>query len=75
MFLVISVSASTAVNLEILASSVDLTSSDGTVHVTMLPNPSHLEIGHAVGVGKARARARSLNLGDYAKPVCCLSKS
>ncbi len=39
------------------ASSGNLTSSNGgSVHVTMLPNPSHLEAVNPVSVGKARAR-------------------
>ncbi len=35
------------------------------MHVTLLPNPSHLEAVNPVAVGKARARAQSMHLGDY----------
>ena len=31
----------------------------------MLPNPSHLEAVNPVAVGKSRARARTLKVGDY----------
>lgn len=48
-----------------LTSSFDHQSPEGTVHVSMLPNPSHLEAVNPVTMGKARARARSLGLGDY----------
>ena len=34
-------------------------------HVTMLPNPSHLEAVNPVAMGKARARHMSANTGDY----------
>uniref|UniRef100_A0A914UXX4 Transketolase-like pyrimidine-binding domain-containing protein n=1 Tax=Plectus sambesii TaxID=2011161 RepID=A0A914UXX4_9BILA len=52
-----------------LTSSVDLElpGADRKVHVTMLPNPSHLEAVNPVAVGKSRARAQSLGLGDYAR--------
>ncbi|PAV69017.1 hypothetical protein WR25_13925 isoform B [Diploscapter pachys] len=50
-----------------LVSSFDHETSDGKVHITMLPNPSHLEAQNPVAMGKARARARSLNIGDYSK--------
>uniref|UniRef100_A0A914HJJ4 Transketolase-like pyrimidine-binding domain-containing protein n=1 Tax=Globodera rostochiensis TaxID=31243 RepID=A0A914HJJ4_GLORO len=44
----------------------DYTSVDGkTVHVSTLPNPSHLEVSLAVCTGKARARAQTLRVGDY----------
>uniref|UniRef100_A0A915D301 Transketolase-like pyrimidine-binding domain-containing protein n=1 Tax=Ditylenchus dipsaci TaxID=166011 RepID=A0A915D301_9BILA len=36
-----------------------------TMHVSTLPNPSHLEVSPAMAVGKARARAQTLQLGDY----------
>ncbi|XP_056429296.1 2-oxoadipate dehydrogenase complex component E1 [Hyla sarda] len=49
-----------------LTSSVDLDfGSDKTLHVTMLPNPSHLEAINPVAVGKTRARQQSLSDGDY----------
>ncbi|KAK5981291.1 hypothetical protein GCK32_018978, partial [Trichostrongylus colubriformis] len=39
-------------------SSFDHQTPEGTVHVSMLPNPSHLEAVNPVTMGKARARAR-----------------
>lgn len=39
---------------------------NGEVHLSTIPNPSHLEVACSVGSGKARARARTLNVGDYA---------
>ncbi|XP_068132226.1 2-oxoadipate dehydrogenase complex component E1 isoform X1 [Hyperolius riggenbachi] len=49
-----------------LTSSVDLDfGSDKSLHVTMLPNPSHLEAINPVAVGKTRARQQSLSDGDY----------
>ncbi|EYB99038.1 hypothetical protein Y032_0126g1364 [Ancylostoma ceylanicum] len=50
-----------------LTSSFDHKSPEGTVHISMLPNPSHLEAVNPVAMGKARARARSLGVGDYSK--------
>lgn len=51
----------------LLASSVNLTVGDGcSVHVTMLPNPSHLETVNPVAMGKSRAR--QLTRGD--DPYC-----
>ncbi|KAL6740878.1 hypothetical protein Aduo_014186 [Ancylostoma duodenale] len=50
-----------------LTSSFDHKSPEGTVHISMLPNPSHLEAVNPVAMGKARARARSLGIGDYSK--------
>ena len=47
--------------LMISASSVDVNG----CHVTMLPNPSHLEAVNPVAMGKARARHMSGNTGDY----------
>ncbi|XGW03964.1 hypothetical protein V3C99_015252 [Haemonchus contortus] len=46
-------------------SSFDHQSPEGTVHISMLPNPSHLEAVNPVTMGKARARARTLGVGDY----------
>ena len=43
------------------ASSIDLNGA----HITMLPNPSHLEAVNPVAMGKARARHMSKNTGDY----------
>ncbi|KAK0410283.1 hypothetical protein QR680_005042 [Steinernema hermaphroditum] len=48
-----------------LTSSFDFKTPEGDVHVTMLPNPSHLEAVNPVTMGKARARACTLGLGDY----------
>uniref|UniRef100_A0A4W3IP28 2-oxoadipate dehydrogenase complex component E1 n=1 Tax=Callorhinchus milii TaxID=7868 RepID=A0A4W3IP28_CALMI len=49
-----------------LTSSVDLDfGSDRTLHVTMLPNPSHLEAINPVSVGKTRGRQQSRQDGDY----------
>ncbi|VDM60626.1 unnamed protein product [Angiostrongylus costaricensis] len=50
-----------------LTSSFDHQCAGGTVHISMLPNPSHLEAVNPVAMGKARARARSLGVGDYSK--------
>ncbi|CAJ0592057.1 unnamed protein product [Cylicocyclus nassatus] len=50
-----------------LTSSFDHQTPEGTVHISMLPNPSHLEAVNPVAMGKARARARSLGLGDYSR--------
>ena len=43
------------------ASSVDING----FHITMLPNPSHLEAVNPVAMGKTRARHMSKNGGDY----------
>lgn len=37
----------------------------GSVHVTMLPNPSHLEAVNPVAVGKARAKHLTVGGGEY----------
>ncbi|CAB3396919.1 unnamed protein product [Caenorhabditis bovis] len=50
-----------------LVSSFDYKGTEGNVHVTMLPNPSHLEAVNPVAMGKTRARAWSLSKGDYAE--------
>ncbi|KAH7729868.1 hypothetical protein AAVH_02343 [Aphelenchoides avenae] len=44
----------------------DYATPNGTIHVSTIPNPSHLEVPTPMAVGKARGRARSLNVGDYA---------
>lgn len=50
-----------------LTSSVDLDlGAHRPLHVTMLPNPSHLEAVSPVAVGKARGRQQSRQDGDYA---------
>uniref|UniRef100_A0A7E4UQ48 Transket_pyr domain-containing protein n=1 Tax=Panagrellus redivivus TaxID=6233 RepID=A0A7E4UQ48_PANRE len=48
-----------------LTSSFDYKSPEGNVHITMLPNPSHLEAVNPVAMGKARGRAATKRLGDY----------
>ena len=50
------------------ASSVDVRSDPiaAPVHVTMLPNPSHLEAVNPVACGKVRGRHMSRSIGDYA---------
>ncbi|MBN3302804.1 DHTK1 dehydrogenase, partial [Amia calva] len=49
-----------------LTSSVDLDFGYGhPLHVTMLPNPSHLEAINPVTVGKTRGRQQSKEDGDY----------
>uniref|UniRef100_A0A0K0FKJ6 Transket_pyr domain-containing protein n=1 Tax=Strongyloides venezuelensis TaxID=75913 RepID=A0A0K0FKJ6_STRVS len=50
-----------------LTSSFDFKSqdSDNYVHITLLPNPSHLEAVNPVAMGKARGRANTLRTGDY----------
>uniref|UniRef100_A0A0N4ZSZ6 RRM domain-containing protein n=1 Tax=Parastrongyloides trichosuri TaxID=131310 RepID=A0A0N4ZSZ6_PARTI len=50
-----------------LTSSFDFKSKNGnnSVHITMLPNPSHLEAVNPVAMGKARGRANTLRTGDY----------
>ncbi|XP_028669633.1 2-oxoadipate dehydrogenase complex component E1 [Erpetoichthys calabaricus] len=49
-----------------LTSSVDLDFGVGQpLHVTMLPNPSHLEAINPVTVGKTRGRQQSKQEGDY----------
>eukprot|EP00095_Tigriopus_kingsejongensis_P000620 maker-scaffold275_size226830-snap-gene-0.25 protein:Tk00620 transcript:maker-scaffold275_size226830-snap-gene-0.25-mRNA-1 annotation:"2-oxoglutarate dehydrogenase e1 component dhktd1-like mitochondrial" len=49
-----------------LTSSVDLPTNNGSqVHITMLPNPSHLEAVNPVACGKARARHLTQNKADY----------
>ena len=44
-----------------LVSSFDV----GSIHVTMLPNPSHLEAVNPVAVGKARGKHMTQKKGDY----------
>ena len=47
------------------ASSVDLQYGGKSLHVTMLPNPSHLEACDPVTCGKARGRQLTLRDGCY----------
>jgi len=46
-------------------SSVDLAINGKTIHVTVLPGPSHLEAANPVSMGKTRARHQSLEQGGY----------
>ena len=48
-------------SVSFLASSIDING----FHVTMLPNPSHLEAVNPVAMGKARGRHMTKNIGDY----------
>ncbi|KAK1338702.1 hypothetical protein QTO34_019359 [Cnephaeus nilssonii] len=53
-----------------LTSSVDLDfGAHHPLHVTMLPNPSHLEAVNPVAVGKTRGRQQSRQDGDYSPDV------
>lgn len=47
-------------------SSIDLSIMEKQLHVTMLPNPSHLEAVNPVAVGKTRGKQQTLQDGDYA---------
>ncbi|XP_064622382.1 2-oxoadipate dehydrogenase complex component E1-like [Lineus longissimus] len=48
-----------------LSISTDLKYGERSVHVSLIPNPSHLEANNPVCVGKARSRQRRLGDGDY----------
>ncbi|XP_039248087.2 2-oxoadipate dehydrogenase complex component E1-like [Styela clava] len=48
-----------------LTSSTDLVYDDNTVHVTMLPCPSHLEAVNSVAMGKCRGRQLTQTLGKH----------
>ncbi|CEF63085.1 Probable 2-oxoglutarate dehydrogenase E1 component DHKTD1 homolog, mitochondrial [Strongyloides ratti] len=50
-----------------LTSSFDFKTNDGnnSVHITLLPNPSHLEAVNPVAMGKARGRSNTLRVGEY----------
>jgi len=50
-----------------LTNSVDLNYGEGTLHVTMLPNPSHLEAVNPVAVGKTRGRQLTKRVGAYSR--------
>lgn len=53
-----------------LTSSVELDFGAGhPLHVTMLPNPSHLEAINPVAQGKTRARQQLRQEGDYSQDV------
>ncbi|XP_076441946.1 2-oxoadipate dehydrogenase complex component E1-like [Babylonia areolata] len=45
--------------------SVDLPYGDTSVHVSLIPNPSHLEANIPVSVGKARAKQQRQQAGSY----------
>ena len=45
--------------------STDLEFGDEKLHVSMLPNPSHLEAANPVTVGKARAKQLNWKEGHY----------
>ncbi|XP_078315936.1 2-oxoadipate dehydrogenase complex component E1-like isoform X2 [Crassostrea virginica] len=48
-----------------LYTSVDLSYNDKDVHVSLIPNPSHLEANNPVAVGKARAKQQLYQCGEY----------
>ncbi|XP_059162546.1 2-oxoadipate dehydrogenase complex component E1-like [Physella acuta] len=48
-----------------LYTSVDLPYDGKQVHVSLIPNPSHLEANNPVAVGKARSKLQTGKLGDY----------
>ena len=53
-----------------LTASVDLDfGAHHPLHVTMLPNPSHLEAVNPVAVGKTRGRQQSRQEGDYSSDI------
>lgn len=41
------------------------TSANSSVHVTMLPNPSHLEVVNPIACGKTRGRYMSNKWAEY----------
>eukprot|EP00126_Sphaerothecum_destruens_P010028 Sdes_comp20660_c0_seq1m15970 len=52
--------------------STDLTfAQDRPFHISMIPNPSHLEACNPVAVGKARAKQMHLADGDYKNDMSC----
>ncbi|XP_061173979.1 2-oxoadipate dehydrogenase complex component E1-like [Saccostrea echinata] len=48
-----------------LYTSINLNYGDKDVHVSLIPNPSHLEANNPVAVGKARAKQQNLQCGEY----------
>ncbi|VDM48541.1 unnamed protein product [Toxocara canis] len=46
-------------------SSFDHKTNDGIVHITMMPNPSHLEAVNPVAMGRTRGRMLTKKKGDY----------
>lgn len=65
-------------NIFDIVSSVDLEVEGNHVHVSLIPNPSHLEAVNPVVLGKVRARELSLGDGPYSSapqpPDSCLHK-
>uniref|UniRef100_A0A0B6ZF52 Transketolase-like pyrimidine-binding domain-containing protein n=1 Tax=Arion vulgaris TaxID=1028688 RepID=A0A0B6ZF52_9EUPU len=47
--------------------SVNLNYQDKQVHVSLIPNPSHLEASSPVTVGKARSKLQTAKRGDYSQ--------
>ncbi|XP_041469251.1 probable 2-oxoglutarate dehydrogenase E1 component DHKTD1, mitochondrial [Lytechinus variegatus] len=57
-----------------LWTSVDLDVDGKELHLSLIPNPSHLEANIPVGIGKARGRQMRKQEGDYAADLpsdCC----
>ncbi|XP_060070880.1 2-oxoadipate dehydrogenase complex component E1-like [Ylistrum balloti] len=48
-----------------LYTSTDLEYGSNNVHVSLIPNPSHLEANNPVAAGKVRAKQQTLREGDY----------
>ncbi|XP_047133166.1 2-oxoadipate dehydrogenase complex component E1 isoform X1 [Hydra vulgaris] len=48
-----------------LTSSINIKNHGTDLHITMLPNPSHLEASHPVVMGKTRSRQLTKKYGDY----------
>lgn len=48
-------------------SSVDFNATGKSLHVSILPNPSHLEAVNPVSMGKTRAMMQAINDGDYSE--------
>ncbi|XP_074656745.1 2-oxoadipate dehydrogenase complex component E1-like isoform X2 [Tubulanus polymorphus] len=48
-----------------LHTSINLKYGEKDVHVSLIPNPSHLEANNPVAVGKTRSRQKRLHDGDY----------
>ncbi|EDV29839.1 uncharacterized protein TRIADDRAFT_19360, partial [Trichoplax adhaerens] len=50
-----------------LFKTIDLTMGDSNLHLSLLPNPSHLEACNPVACGKTRARQLSIGDADYSE--------
>lgn len=48
-------------------SSMDFNTTGKSLHVSILPNPSHLEAVNPVSMGKTRAIMQAINDGDYSE--------